>query len=151
MVGRLVKTDYLLKSVTGNIHIIIVLTNRSGWQSSYPRRPLYPTITVIKPRQRQSCITTLYGQDHKYWSNTFMTSKELTMNDSYLITKKKENDKTEIIKLSYRSNLINTFRDIDEEVFSKIGNLNVNDICQFRKIVSIAYDNKYNIFQLTRL
>ncbi|HCD81395.1 MAG TPA: hypothetical protein DEQ65_03455 [Ruminococcaceae bacterium] len=80
-----------------------------------------------------------------------MTSKELTMNDSYLITKKKENDKTEIIKLSYRSNLINTFRDIDEEVFSKIGNLNVNDICQFRKIVSIAYDNKYNIFQLTRL
>lgn len=76
-----------------------------------------------------------------------MTSEELTMNDSYLIIK----ENNEIVRISYRSNLINTFRDIDEEVFSKIENLNVNDICQFRKIVSIAYDNKYNIYQLTRL
>lgn len=77
----------------------------------------------------------------------FTTKDELTMNDSYLITK----EINEIVRISYRSNLINTFRDIDEEVFSKIENLNVNDIVQFRKIVSIAYDNKYNIFQLTRL
>ena len=76
-----------------------------------------------------------------------MTSEELTMNDSYLIIK----ENNEIVRISYRSNLINTFRDIDEEVLSKIENLNVNDICQFRKIVSRAYDNKYNIYQLTRL
>ena len=79
-----------------------------------------------------------------------MTNDELTMNDAYLITKRQENDKIEIIKLSYRSNLINAFEN-DKSVFSKIEKLNVNDIVQFRKIVSIAYDNKYNIFQLTRL
>ena len=79
-----------------------------------------------------------------------MTNDELTMNDAYLITKRQENDKTEIIKLSYRSNLINAFEN-DKSVFSKIENLNVNDIVQFRKIVSIAYENNYNIYQLTRL
>lgn len=79
-----------------------------------------------------------------------MTNNELTMNDTYLITKRQENDKTEIIKLSYRSNLINAFEN-DKSVFSKIENLNVNDIVQFRKIVSIAYENDYNIYQLTRL
>ena len=105
---------------------------------------------VIKPRQQQSCITMLYGQDSKYGRNTFMTNNELTMNDTYLITKRQENDKTEIIKLSYRSNLINAFEN-DKSVFSKIENLNVNDIVQFRKIVSIAYENDYNIYQLTRL
>lgn len=81
----------------------------------------------------------------------FTTKDELTNNNSYLITKEKDKDKTEIVKLSYRSNLINIFRDIDEEVFLKIEKLNVNDIVQFRKIVSIAYDNDYNIYQLTRL
>lgn len=79
-----------------------------------------------------------------------MTNDELTMNDAYLITKRQENDKIEIIKLSYRSNLINAFEN-DKSVFSKIENLNVNDIVQFRKIVSIAYENDYNIYQLTRL
>ena len=78
-----------------------------------------------------------------------MTNDELTMNDAYLITKRQENDKTEIIKLSYRSNLINAFEN-DKSVFSKIENLNVNDIVQFRKIVSIAYENNYNIYQLLR-
>lgn len=72
------------------------------------------------------------------------------MNDAYLITKRQENDKIEIIKLSYRSNLINAFEN-DKSVFSKIEKLNVNDIVQFRKIVSIAYENDYNIYQLTRL
>lgn len=105
---------------------------------------------VIKPRQQQSCITMLYGQDRKYGRNTFMTNNELTMNDAYLITERQENDKIEIIKLSYRSNLINAFEN-DKSVFSKIEKLNVNDIVQFRKIVSIAYENDYNIYQLTRL
>ncbi len=72
------------------------------------------------------------------------------MNDAYLITERQENDKIEIIKLSYRSNLINAFEN-DKSVFSKIEKLNVNDIVQFRKIVSIAYENDYNIYQLTRL
>lgn len=79
-----------------------------------------------------------------------MINDELTMNDAYLITKRQENDKIEIIKLSYRSNLINAFEN-DKSVFSKIEKLNVNDIVQFRKIVSIAYENDYNIYQLTRL
>ena len=79
-----------------------------------------------------------------------MTNDELTMNDAYLITKRQENDKIEIIKLSYRSNLINAFEN-DKSVFSKIERLKVNDIVQFRKIVSIAYENDYNIYQLTRL
>ena len=79
-----------------------------------------------------------------------MTNDELTMNDAYLITKRQENDKIEIIKLSYRSNLINAFEN-DKSVFSKIEKLNVNDIVQFRKIVSIANENDYNIYQLTRL
>lgn len=72
------------------------------------------------------------------------------MNDAYLITERQENDKIEIIKLSYRSNLINAFEN-DKSVFSKIEKLNLNDIVQFRKIVSIAYENDYNIYQLTRL
>ncbi len=72
------------------------------------------------------------------------------MNDAYLITERQENDKIEIIKLSYSSNLINAFEN-DKSVFSKIEKLNVNDIVQFRKIVSIAYENDYNIYQLTRL
>lgn len=79
-----------------------------------------------------------------------MTNNELTMNDTYLITKKKDNDRTEIVKISYRSNLINAFEN-EKSVFSKIENLNVNDIVQFRKIVSTAYENDYNIYQLTRL
>ena len=79
-----------------------------------------------------------------------MTNDELTMNDAYLITERQENDKIEIIKLSYSSNLINAFEN-DKSVFSKIEKLNVNDIVQFRKIVSIAYENDYNIYQLTRL
>lgn len=79
-----------------------------------------------------------------------MTNNELTMNDAYLITERQENDKIEIIKLSYSSNLINAFEN-DKSVFSKIEKLNVNDIVQFRKIVSIAYENDYNIYQLTRL
>lgn len=74
------------------------------------------------------------------------TENELTINDSYLITK----GNNEIIKISYRSNLINAFEN-DKSVYSKIENLNVNDIAQFRKIVSIAYENDYNIYQLTRL
>lgn len=78
------------------------------------------------------------------------TNDELTMNDAYLITERQENDKIEIIKLSYSSNLINAFEN-DKSVFSKIEKLNVNDIVQFRKIVSIAYENDYNIYQLTRL
>ena len=61
-----------------------------------------------------------------------------------------ENDKIQIIKLFNRSNLINAFEK-DKSVFSKIEKLNVNDIVQFRKIVSIAYENDYNIYQLTRL
>ena len=72
------------------------------------------------------------------------------MNDAYLITERQENDKIEIIKLSYSSNLINAFEN-DKSVFSKTEKLNVNDIVQFRKIVSIAYENDYNIYQLTRL
>lgn len=76
-----------------------------------------------------------------------MTKNELTNNDSYLITK----GNNEIVKISYRKNLINELIKIDQKVFSEIGNLNVNDIVQFRKIVTIAYANKYNIYQLTRL
>lgn len=80
-----------------------------------------------------------------------MTANELTMNDSYLIVKSSENENGTIIKVSYRSNLIKAFQKIEPQVFSKIENLDVNKIVDFRKIVSIAGDFGYSLYQLTQL
>ena len=80
-----------------------------------------------------------------------MTANELTMNDSYLIVKNGENENGTIIKVSYRSNLINVFQKIEPERFSQIKDLDVNNIVDFRKIVSIAGDSGYSLYQLTQL
>ena len=79
------------------------------------------------------------------------TNNELTMNDSYLIVKNSENENGTIIKVSYRSNLIKVFQKIEPQVFSKIENLDVNKMVDFRKIVSIAGDSGYSLYQLTQL
>ncbi len=80
-----------------------------------------------------------------------MTANELTMNDSYLIVKNGENENGTIIKVSYRSNLINVFQKIEPKMASEIKSLDVKKIVDFRKIVSIAGNFGYSLYQLTQL
>ena len=76
-----------------------------------------------------------------------MSGKEKTFNDSYLITNIEEN----LIKKSYRTNLIKTLKDLCAIRADELASLNVNSIGDFRKLVLIAEENGYEIYQLTRL
>lgn len=76
-----------------------------------------------------------------------MADNEKTFNDSYLIT----NTEKKLIKKSYRVNLIETLKDLCVIHADKLSGLNVNCIGDFRKLVLIAEENGYEIYQLTRL
>ena len=76
-----------------------------------------------------------------------MSNKELTMNDAYLIADKEGNLKI----LAYRKNLIEEFGYICEKAIPKIEGLDLYNIKQFREFVSIADEEAYCIYQLTRL
>lgn len=75
-----------------------------------------------------------------------MQRNEKTVNDSYLIIKNGE-----LTKVSYRNNLKEVLLEKDSRVFESINGLNEDEIEDFRRIIQIAADNEYEIYQLTRL
>mgnify|MGYP004487193725 FL=1 len=75
-----------------------------------------------------------------------MQRNEKTVNDSYLIIKNGE-----LTKVSYRNNLKEVLLEKDSKVFESINGLNEDEIADFRRIIQIAADNEYEIYQLTRL
>ena len=75
-----------------------------------------------------------------------MQRNEKTVNDSYLIIKNGE-----LTKVSYRNNLKEVLLEKDSKVFESINGLNEDEIEDFRRIIQIAADNEYEIYQLTRL
>lgn len=75
-----------------------------------------------------------------------MQRNEKTVNDSYLIIKNGE-----LTKVSYRNNLKEVLLEKDSKAFESINGLNEDEIEDFRRIIQIAADNEYDIYQLTRL
>ncbi len=75
-----------------------------------------------------------------------MQRNEKTVNDSYLIIKNGE-----LTKVSYRNNLKEVLLEKDSRAFESINGLNEDEIEDFRRIIQIAADNEYEIYQLTRL
>lgn len=75
-----------------------------------------------------------------------MQRNEKTVNDSYLIIKNGE-----LTKVSYRNNLKEVLLEKDSKAFESINGLNEDEIEDFRRIIQIAADNEYEIYQLTRL
>ena len=75
-----------------------------------------------------------------------MSRDDQTINDSYLIIKNGE-----LTKVSYRNNLKEVLLEKDSRAFESIKSLNEDEIEDFRRIIQIAADNEYEIYQLTRL
>lgn len=75
-----------------------------------------------------------------------MSRDDQTINDSYLIIKNGE-----LTKVSYRNNLKEVLLEKDSRAFESIKSLNEDEIEDFRRIIQIAADNEYDIYQLTRL
>lgn len=83
----------------------------------------------------------------KCQDNKSDTTGENTINDSYLIT-----DDTGAIKIiSYRSNLLNEFRSLNEKLYLEISGFDPYNICELREIVRKAHNYDYKVFQLTQL
>lgn len=71
---------------------------------------------------------------------------EETVNDAYLIVKGKGE---EMKKISYRTNLIDAFKD-DDAVYSEIQHIKT-DAKGLREIADIAENHGYSIYHLTQL
>lgn len=78
------------------------------------------------------------------------TENELTMNDTFLIVDKNNFESSEKHILSYRNNLLKQLKTKSDN-FSEFNDSDLKDNRKFRKIVDIADDTGYWIFQLTRL
>lgn len=78
------------------------------------------------------------------------TENELTMNDTFLIVDKNNLESSEKYILSYRKNLLKLLQ-AKSGGFSEFNDNDLKDSRKFRKIVDIADDTGYWIFQLTRL
>lgn len=78
------------------------------------------------------------------------TENELTMNDTFLIVDKNNFESSEKHILSYRNNLLKQLKTKSDN-FSEFNDSDLKDSRKFRKIVDIADDTGYWIFQLTRL
>lgn len=74
------------------------------------------------------------------------TNEEKTLNDAYLIVKGKGK---EMKKISYRTNLIDAFKD-DDAVYSKIQHIKT-DAKGLRQIAEIVEEYGYSIYHLTQL
>lgn len=74
------------------------------------------------------------------------TNEEKTLNDAYLIVK---GEGEEMKKISYRTNLIEEFKD-DDAVYSEIQHIKT-DAKGLRKIADIAENHGYSIYHLTQL
>lgn len=75
-----------------------------------------------------------------------MSKNEKTANDAYLIVKGKWE---EMKKVSYRTNLIDAFKD-DDAVYSKIQHIKT-DAKGLRQIAEIVEEYGYSIYHLTQL
>ena len=75
-----------------------------------------------------------------------MSRDDQTINDSYLIIKNGE-----LTRVSYRNNLKKVLLEKDSRAFESINGLNEDIIEDFRRIIQVAADNEYEIYQLTRL
>lgn len=74
------------------------------------------------------------------------TNEEKTLNDAYLIVK---DDGEEMKKFSYRTNLIDAFKD-DDAVYSEIQHIKT-DVKGLRRIAEIVEKYGYSIYHLTQL
>ena len=74
------------------------------------------------------------------------TNEEKTLNNAYLIVK---GEGEEMKKTSYRTNLIEEFKD-DDAVYSEIQHIKT-DAKGLRKIADIAENHGYSIYHLTQL
>jgi hypothetical protein len=75
-----------------------------------------------------------------------MSKNEKTLDNAYLIVK---GEGEEMEKVSYRTNLIDTFKD-DNAVYSEIQHIKT-DAKGLRKIADIAEKHGYSIYHLTQL
>ena len=75
-----------------------------------------------------------------------MSKNEKTLNDAYLIVKGKGE---EIKKISYRTNLIDAFKD-DNAVYSEIHNIKL-DVKGLRQIAEIIEEYGYSIYHLIQI
>lgn len=75
-----------------------------------------------------------------------MSKNEKTLNGAYLIVK---GEWEEMKKVSYRTNLIDAFKD-DDAVYSEIQHIDTN-AKGLRKIAYIAEKHGYSIYHLTQL
>lgn len=74
------------------------------------------------------------------------TNEEKTLNNAYLIVK---SEGKEMKKISYRTNLIEAFKD-DDAVYSEIQHIKT-DAKGLREIADIAENHGYSIYHLTQL
>lgn len=74
------------------------------------------------------------------------TNEEKTLNNAYLIVK---GDGEEMKKFSYRTNLIDAFKD-DDAVYSEIQHIKT-DVKGLRRIAEIVAKYGYSIYHLTQL
>lgn len=75
------------------------------------------------------------------------TDNEQTINDSYLILNESN---LENKKISYRKNLIEFFEK-DAKMASELSGIHLDQIEGMRKLVRIAAEHGYRIYQLTQL
>ena len=78
------------------------------------------------------------------------TENELTVNDTYLIVDKKNPNSNKNLIISYRKNLLLQLKEISND-FLKFRNDDLDDSQKFRRIVDMADNKGYWIYQLTRL
>lgn len=74
------------------------------------------------------------------------TNEEKTLNNAYLIVK---GEGEEMKKFSYRTNLIDAFKD-DDAVYSEIQHIKT-DVKGLRRIAEIVEKYGYSIYHLTQL
>lgn len=75
-----------------------------------------------------------------------MSKNEKTLNNAYLIVK---GEGEEMKKISYRTNLIDAFKD-DDAVYSEIQHIKT-DVKGLRRIAEIVEKYGYSIYHLTQL
>lgn len=75
-----------------------------------------------------------------------MSKNEKTLNNAYLIVK---GEGEEMKKISYRTNLIDAFKD-DDAVYSEIQHIKM-DVKGLRRIAEIVEKYGYSIYHLTQL
>lgn len=90
-------------------------------------------------------------------NNKTNTTKEISVNDTYLVVKKGtldciKNSESLQCRFAYRNNLFDILSEIiPEREFSSYSPNGIYDSIKFREMVNVADKNGYSIYQLTRL